>query len=114
MAPGMHDVNRLVLRCVPSSVCTQPNCPPSSRGPTAPNELVLDIAASGSDLDLGSTGLGHDLLVPPTPVHACLDGCDAATTPSCDMRVVTGEGTVNGTTWVRALWPNDGFPLSDW
>ena len=99
MAPGMHDVNRLVLRCVPSSVCTQPNCPPSSRGPTAPNELVLDIAASGSDLDLGSTGLGHNLLVPPTPVHACLDGCDAATTPSCDMRVVTGEGTVNGTTF---------------
>src|SRR5437667_4072559 len=99
MAAGMHDVNRLVLRCVPWSVCTQPNCPPSSRGPTAPNELVLDIAASGSDLDLGSTGLGHNLLVPPTPVHACLDGCDAATTPSCDMRVVTGEGTVNGTTF---------------
>src|SRR5438067_2495597 len=54
MAAGMHDVNRLVLRCVPSSVCPEPACPPNSFvGPFAPNELELDLNGFGSDLDLG-------------------------------------------------------------
>jgi len=99
MAGGMHDVNRLFLRCVPSSVCVQPSCPPSSSGPAAPNELVLGFTAFASDLDLGSTGLGHNLGVPASVLHVCLDGCDAATNPRCDASVVTGVGTANGTSF---------------
>lgn len=39
------------------------------------------------------------------------DGCVIS---MMDGSVRTVNSNVNATTWVRALWPSDGFPLGDW
>lgn len=97
---GMRDVDRLALRCVPSTS----SCPPASecalngQGPNQPNELALEPVALGPDLDLGWTGRAHDLpLAAGTSLRVCLDACDALVNPVCDTRIVTGPGTANGT-----------------
>jgi len=71
------DTDRLYLVCEPGT----PRCFANPTG--GPAELDLVTAASGSDLDLGSSGLAHDLAVPPG-VRLCLSGCDATTQPVCD------------------------------
>ncbi|HLY39165.1 MAG TPA: hypothetical protein VKU61_14065 [Candidatus Binatia bacterium] len=95
---GLRDVNRLVLRCVPPPVtCPDARSCPDNDGPLNPNELVLAMGGTGTDLDLGWTGRGHDLPVAlGTELHVCLEGCDFLFDPSCDTRIVTGPGTANG------------------
>jgi len=72
----MKDIDRLSLRCVPSSApCKDANCP---------KELDLSIASVGSDLDVGWTGAGHNF----TPADGWrlrlgLTGCNTTGYPVC-------------------------------
>ena len=95
---GLRDVNRLVLRCVPPpATCPDAHSCPDNDGHLNPNELVLTMGGTGTDLDLGWTGSGHDLPVAlGTELHVCLEGCDFLFDPTCDTRIVTGPGTANG------------------
>jgi hypothetical protein len=108
-----HTVDRLSVRCHPAitdmpgtpgpvgdpSCLDTPTCPANPLGSGQPSELLLQVAAEGSDVDHGSTGALHDLPVAGGPrLQLCLENCDASTDSLCDTRILTGPGTVNGTT----------------
>ncbi|HLK11598.1 MAG TPA: hypothetical protein VKW76_09470 [Candidatus Binatia bacterium] len=93
------DRNTVFLRCIPSSgttTTTLPSlCQPNSAG--GPRELDFVTAATGSDLDNGTTGTSHNFPIPQnSTLKYCLSGCDGAGTPSCQASGSTGKGSLNG------------------
>jgi hypothetical protein len=74
------DHDRLRLRCVPNRGANQ--CPANPAG--GPRELAMTVAASGTDLDNGWTGLSHNFPVPQgAALRMCLTACDPSTNPLC-------------------------------
>jgi hypothetical protein len=68
------------LRCVPNRGAGQ--CPANPAG--GPREVHMVVAASGTDLDNGVTGLSHNFPVPSASVlRMCVTGCDVSSNPSC-------------------------------
>jgi hypothetical protein len=62
----------------------QPSC---NLNPTGPDRLIATVAQSGSDFDVGWKGTYHDFQVPQgARFDVCLDNCDLATDPLCDVR----------------------------
>jgi hypothetical protein len=67
-------------------------------------ELTLTMPATGSDLDIGWTGLAHNFpIVPGASLHYTLSGCDGKTTFDCTGTGQTGPGTPNGETFGAPL-----------
>jgi hypothetical protein len=68
------------LRCVPNRGAGQ--CPANPDG--GPREVEMVVAASGTDLDNGVTGISHNFPVPAAAtLRMCVTGCDPATNPTC-------------------------------
>lgn len=68
------------LRCVPNRGAGQ--CPANPAG--GPREVAMVVAASGTDLDNGVTGISHNFPVPSgATLRMCVGGCDPATNPAC-------------------------------
>jgi hypothetical protein len=68
------------LRCVPNIGADE--CPDNPSG--GPRELEMVVAASGTDLDNGTSGLSHNFPLPSgSTLRMCLAGCDASMSPSC-------------------------------
>ena len=62
-----------------------------------PDELVLTIADSGTDLDNGWKGASHNFpLVPNGKLDMCLSNCDGTTDTLCDACGQVGPGSKNG------------------
>ncbi len=73
-----HDVVK--LRCLPNVGAGQ--CPENPNG--GPRELEMVVAASGSDLDNGTTGQSHNFPLPSSStLRMCLAGCDPTANPRC-------------------------------
>jgi len=72
------DKDKLDIRCVPNpSPCIDVNCP---------GELDLTVASTGSDLDTGATGAGHNFSWPDGwKLGLALSGCNAIAYPLCTV-----------------------------
>lgn len=96
-----RDRDRLVLRCLPSPTGCQ-EAPASScvNASGGPSELVYTVAAEGTDLDIGFSGVSHSFpIVAGATLRMCLSGCDQRTNPVCTASGATGEGSLNGSTF---------------
>ena len=68
------------LRCVPNRGAGQ--CPANPAG--GPREVSMVVAATGTDLDNGVTGLSHNFPVPSaSTLRMCVTGCDTSSNPNC-------------------------------
>ena len=71
-------------------------CPANPAGADQPSEVVVTVAAAGTDLDNGRTGSSHNF---PTPANTkfqfCLKNCNKTDDAQCDSFFKTGEGTFN-------------------
>jgi hypothetical protein len=98
-----RDRDKVTLLCRPSpggGTTAGSRCPANSSGPKEPNELLLTVAAEGTDLDNGWKGPSQNFPIPAgTQLQLCLEKCNASTDPTCDTRVPTGPGTFNKTTF---------------
>ena len=95
-ADGQRDDDVLVLRCLPPPpICEECICPGNPAG--GPDQLDLSTTGTGSDLDVGWTGISHNFPVAPrAQVRLCLTACDASTNPLCDVSTTpVGTGTIN-------------------
>jgi hypothetical protein len=94
--------NALVIQCMPNASV----CPEVASG--LPRQLTFQVRQSGSDLDLGQSGLSHDLpVVFGTTLKYCPTGCDKSSNPNCTLSGTTGTGSLNGATFGAPL------PLSE-
>jgi len=90
-----RDVDVFYLRCNPSP---RSPCPPNPAG--GPRELDTVEAASGGDLDNGTTGISHNFPIPQgATLKYCLSDCDGASQPVCQATGPTGKGSLNGETF---------------
>ncbi len=93
------DKNKVTFVCE-KSVCTDcgPLCPNNPAG--GPRQLDFTIAATGTDLDTGFSGVSHNFpVIEGAKLSLCLTGCDASTNPVCNASGPTGNGSVNGATF---------------
>jgi hypothetical protein len=75
-----RDRDVLRLRCVPNVGAGE--CPANPSG--GPRELSMVVAANGTDLDNGVSGLSHNFPLPAgSTLRMCLAGCDPSTNPTC-------------------------------
>jgi hypothetical protein len=75
-----HDRDTVRLRCVPNAGAGE--CPANPNG--GPRELAMVVAASGTDLDNGVTGMSHNFPLPAgSTLRMCLTACDPTTNPTC-------------------------------
>jgi len=97
-----RETDKLTLICQPhqgecgsgGGPVSQAVCGANPNG--GPDELDLVVAASGTDLDNGWTGVSHNFPVDPDSVtKLCLSGCDQNTNPVCDLTGPTGTGSIN-------------------
>src|SRR5262249_6850148 len=73
--------------------CTGTNANPAG----GPNAIDLGFGSSGTDLDVGWTGIFHNNpFVGNSTLKACLKTCSIDGTPPCDMSAPVGAGTFNG------------------
>ena len=83
LATKPRDRDRFTFVCLPPVAC-HAACPPN---PDGPDSLTMTVAATGTDLDLGWTGVGHGFaVVPNLHLQLCLEGCDGtAANPTCTI-----------------------------
>jgi hypothetical protein len=101
-APRRSDRDHVRLTCLPcgTAAAVATACPANPAGADAPNQLALTVAASGTDLDNGWTGISHNFgLVGSPTVRLCLSGCDTDRKPTCAAHGETGAGSLNGATF---------------
>ena len=92
------DRDRLVLRCLPPPPAQALECPPNPQG--GPDELSFAMLGTGTDLDLGWTGMSHNLAWPKDlSFRFCLAGCDTGSNSLCTAAGPTGLGSANGATF---------------
>jgi len=96
------DVIKLICKNNNDQTCggpPPPTCPTTCAGYNTtggPNELSLNIAKTGTDLDNGWKGNSHNFpLVPNGALDLCLKNCDGATDTICDACGAIGVGTKN-------------------
>jgi len=98
-----YDKNVFYLRCLPHvEECILALCPNNPAG--GPREVDFVEAATGGDLDNGTTGLSHNFPIPQnSTLKYCLSNCDGASTPSCQASGSTGgvacKDSLNGATF---------------
>jgi hypothetical protein len=86
-------------------VCAKPvdgggglECPNNPAG--GPRQLDYTIAATGTDLDTGFSGVSHNFpVIEGAKLSLCLSGCDANTNAVCEVNGPTGAGSLNGATF---------------
>jgi len=106
-----QDRDVLNIRCTPNPGCgsttttTVPPCAGANANPAGgPDELDLVVASSGTDLDIGWTGISHNFpVVANSTLRACLRTCGPDGTPPCDMEASVGPDTPNGETFGPSL-----------
>lgn len=102
LAKKPKDKDVFLFLCTPPSSTTTTTMPPTlcdnpSNAPTAPDEMRLTVAQTGTDLDNGFTGVSHNFPITPNgTLDVCLSGCDGTTTVDCTAQGAVGEGTPNG------------------
>ena len=103
-----QDKDTLRIKCTPNPSCGPPPtlpCTGANANPAGgPNELDLVVANSGTDLDIGWTGISHNFpVVANSTLSACLRSCGPDGTPPCDLQASVGPGTPNGETFGAPL-----------
>jgi hypothetical protein len=100
---GGQDKDLLTLTCTPNTGSCEAAplvCPANASGSDAPNEVILKVKASGTDLDNGWKGPSMNFPTPQdTTLQICLDNCDGTSDTQCDATIITGAGTFNKTTF---------------
>jgi hypothetical protein len=105
------DRNLLRLVCVRNDVgigCPE-GCPADCSNPGnpdgGPNQVVLTVGPSGSDLDNGWTGSSHNFIVVPNgKLGLCVTGgCNDADETTCNVCGKIGPGTISGTNFGAPL-----------
>jgi hypothetical protein len=88
-----------------TTTTTLPNgqCPGNPDG--GPNQVVLTVGPSGSDLDNGWTGSSHNFIVVPNgKLGLCVTGgCNDADQTTCNINGPIGPGTISGDTFGAPL-----------
>jgi hypothetical protein len=91
--PKADGGDKLTLTCNGTGAVA---CPANPAGADQPSEVVVTVAAAGTDLDNGRTGSSHNF---PTPANTkfqfCLKNCNKTDDAQCDSFFKTGEGTFN-------------------
>ena len=100
-SPTGRGRNALVIQCIPAP--PDPSvCPEVASG--LPRQLTFQFLQTGSDLDLGQSGLSHDFPVLfGSTLKYCPTGCDTRRHPNCTMSGATGTGSLNGATFGAPL-----------
>lgn len=93
------DKDKATLVCNPSAGDSPQglHCPANNTGPNEPNEVMVTVAESGTDLDNGWKGATHNFPYPSgSKIQLCLKDCDSTTDSQCAVNVPFGDGTFNG------------------
>ena len=108
-----RDKDILNITCTPNPGCgsttttttTLPPCGGVNANPAGgPDALDLVVASSGTDLDIGWTGISHNFpVVANSTLKACLRTCGPDGTPPCDLQASVGPDTPNGETFGAPL-----------
>ncbi len=78
-----RDSDTLRVRCLPNQGAGR--CPPNPDG--GPSELRAALGGIGTDVDVGWTGMAHNLrVVASADLRLCLSGCGSITRPLCRDR----------------------------
>lgn len=94
------DRNTIFLRCLPSNGGGGGDKTCANNPAGGPRELDMVEAASGGDLDNGTTGISHNFPIPQgATLKYCLSDCDGASQPVCQATGPTGKGSLNGETF---------------
>jgi hypothetical protein len=96
------DSDKLTLSCISGTGNGGPTiaCPPNPVGADQPNEIVVNVAAAGTDLDNGRTGSSHNFPTPAdTKFQLCLENCNKTDDHECEAYFKFGEGTFNKNTF---------------
>ena len=94
------DRNNVILECDPVGTAPAAAAAACPSNPAGPNELLLTVKATGTDLDNGWSGESTNLPIPAgTQLTMCLAHCGDGAGPLCDATITTGEGTPNGETF---------------
>jgi hypothetical protein len=83
-AQDLHESDVLKLICLPEAV----PCPANEAG--GPSSVVFTVAAH-SDVDLGVTGVLHNMPLAAGTIPVCLSGCDGDTNTVCRASGVPGR-----------------------
>jgi hypothetical protein len=93
-----RDRDHLRLECLPCGA--KPAVAACPANPAGPSELRLSVAATGTDLDNGWSGISHNFpIVAASTLHFCLSGCDARGDSICEAHGATGPGSPNHATF---------------
>ncbi len=103
-ASGPHktDKNKLTLVCKNggTTTTTLPGGPCANNPQGGPRELDYTIAATGTDLDTGFSGVSHNFpVITGAKLSLCLTGCDGCNNPVCTANGPTGQGKLNTATF---------------
>jgi hypothetical protein len=97
--PHKTDKNKLMLVCkqgAPTPVGK--SCPDNPAG--GPRQLDFTIAATGTDLDTGFSGVSHNFpVISGAKLSLCLTDCDKTTNPVCKASGPTGKDSLNSATF---------------
>jgi hypothetical protein len=92
------DNNKVTFVCAKEDIVPIIECPNNPAG--GPRQLDYTIAATGTDLDTGFSGVSHNFpVIEGAKLSLCLTECDASTNPICKASGPTGNGSLNGATF---------------
>ncbi len=85
----------------------QAQAPFCNLNPNGPDQLVATVVQTGSDFDVGWKGTYHDFQVPQgARFDVCLNNCDLATDPLCDVQGYAFGQSVSGRSFAPPI-PTD-------